>query len=83
MAWNPVTAVTAGLSGLLVAHAALALLTGAPPMEPGFRYGINLAALDDTVFQRFPRRPDCPACGESSPAGHGGGDTTSTAGAGR
>ncbi|MCX4744601.1 TOMM precursor leader peptide-binding protein [Kitasatospora sp. NBC_01287] len=63
MPWNPVTAVTAGLSGLLIAHAALALVTGAPPMEPGFRYGINLAALDDTVRQRFPRRPDCPACG--------------------
>jgi molybdopterin/thiamine biosynthesis adenylyltransferase len=81
MAWNPVTAVTAGLSGLLVAHAALALLTGAPPMEPGFRYGLNLAALDDTVLQRFPRRLDCPACGESSTAGHGGGDGGPTAGA--
>lgn len=63
MPWNPVMAVTAGLSGLLVAHGAIALLTGAPPMEPGLRFGINLAALDDTVLQRFPRRGDCLACG--------------------
>ncbi|MGW5355551.1 HesA/MoeB/ThiF family protein [Streptomyces sp. NPDC004031] len=63
MPWNPVTAVTAGLSGLLIAHAATALLTGAPPMEPGFRYGINLAALEEPDVERHPRRPDCPACG--------------------
>jgi molybdopterin/thiamine biosynthesis adenylyltransferase len=67
MPWNPASAVTATLSGTLVAHAALALLTGVPPMEPGFRYGINLMALGDPVLQRHPRRPDCPACG--SPAG--------------
>lgn len=71
MPWNPVTAVTAGLSGLLIAHAALALLTGAPPMPAGFRYGVNLAALEDPDVQRFPRRPDCPACG-TPPAGDAG-----------
>ena len=63
MPWNPANAVTAGLSGTLVAHAALALLTGVPPMRPGFRYGINLMALQDPVLQRHPRRPNCPACG--------------------
>lgn len=63
MPWNPASAVTAGLSGTLVAHAALALLSGVPPMEPGFRYGVNLMALGDPVLQRHPRRPDCPACG--------------------
>ncbi|NUS17786.1 MAG: ThiF family adenylyltransferase [Streptomyces sp.] len=70
MPWNPVTAVTAGLSGLLIAHAATALLTGAPPMEPGFRYGINLAALEDPDVERFPRRPDCPACGTGARDAH-------------
>ena len=63
MPWNPASAVTATLSGTLVAHAALALLTGVPPMEPGFRYGLNLMALGDPVLQRHPRRATCPACG--------------------
>lgn len=67
MPWNPASAVTATLSGTLVAHAALALLTGVPPMRPGFRYGINLMALQDPVMQRHPRRPDCPACGATYP----------------
>lgn len=65
MPWNPVNAVTAGLSGNLLAHAALALLTGAPPMEPGFRMGFNLMAPGDPMLDRFDRRPDCPACGAS------------------
>ncbi|WP_405585343.1 HesA/MoeB/ThiF family protein [Streptomyces sp. NBC_01190] len=68
MPWNPASAVTAALSGSLVAHAALSLLTGVPPMEPGFRYGVNLMSLGDPVLQRHPRRPDCPACGPSRPA---------------
>lgn len=68
-AWNPASAVTAGLSGLLVAHAAIALLTGAPPTRPGFRHGINLAALDDTVLLRHPRKPGCPDCGRSAAPG--------------
>ena len=63
MPWNPASAVTAELSGTLVAHAALALLTGVPPMQPGFRYGVNLMSLGDPVLQRHPRLPTCPACG--------------------
>jgi hypothetical protein len=63
MPWNPASAVTATLSGTLVAHAALALLTGVPPMEPGFRYGVNLMTPGDPVLQRHARRADCPACG--------------------
>ncbi|MFD8214846.1 ThiF family adenylyltransferase [Streptomyces sp. NPDC059697] len=66
--WNPATAVTAGLSGGLLAHAALALLTGVPALDPGFRFGMNLMLPGDPVLQRFPRRPDCPACGDR-PAG--------------
>lgn len=63
MPWNPATAVTAGLSGALLAHAAVALLTGVPALEPGFRFGVNLMVPGDPVLERFPRRPDCPACG--------------------
>ncbi|WP_407566592.1 HesA/MoeB/ThiF family protein [Streptomyces sp. 184] len=61
--WNPASAVTAGLSGALVAYGALALLTGVPPLEPGFRFGFNLMVPGDEVTLRLPRRPDCPACG--------------------
>ncbi|MFG1810678.1 HesA/MoeB/ThiF family protein [Streptomyces sp. NPDC049040] len=81
MPWNPVTAVTAGLSGLLIAHAATALLTGAPPMEPGFRFGVNLAALGDPGLERHPRRPDCPACGEAAMAAHSAADAIPGGGA--
>ncbi|ONK11485.1 ThiF family adenylyltransferase [Streptomyces sp. MP131-18] len=63
MAWNPVNAVTAGVAGSLMAHAVLTLLTGIPPTEPGFRFGVNLMALDDATYTRDPARPDCPACG--------------------
>lgn len=63
MSWNPVNAVTAGLSGSLLAHVALALLTGVPPMQPGFRLGFNLMKPEDSVLDRFGRRTDCPACG--------------------
>ncbi|WP_394813822.1 HesA/MoeB/ThiF family protein [Streptomyces litchfieldiae] len=63
MPWNPVNAVTAGVAGSLMAHAALALLTGIPPTEPGFRFGLNLMALDDVTYSRFPPRADCPVCG--------------------
>lgn len=65
MPWNPANAVTAGLSGSLLAHAALALLTGVPAIEPGFRFGVNLMVLGDPFLERFPQRPDCPACGQS------------------
>ncbi|MFC8432530.1 HesA/MoeB/ThiF family protein [Streptomyces sp. NPDC057253] len=64
MPWNPANAVTAGLSGALLAHAALALLTGVPALEPGFRFGTNLMLPGDPVHQRTPRLLDCPACGE-------------------
>ncbi|MEU0944009.1 ThiF family adenylyltransferase [Streptomyces canus] len=64
MPWNPASAVTAGLSGVLLAHAALALLTGIPALEPGFRFGVNLMLPGDPVHQRTPRHLDCPACGE-------------------
>lgn len=61
--WNPVNAVTAGLSGGLVAHGALSLLTGIPPLEPGFRFSVNLMAPGEEVTLRLGRRSNCPACG--------------------
>ncbi|MGA5209128.1 HesA/MoeB/ThiF family protein [Streptomyces pseudogriseolus] len=63
MPWNPVNAVTAGLSGSLLAHAALILLCGIPPVAPGCRFGLNLMMPGDPVMQRTERRDDCPACG--------------------
>ncbi|MFI6288459.1 HesA/MoeB/ThiF family protein [Streptomyces sp. NPDC051018] len=65
MPWNPADAVTAGLSGSLMAHAALALLTGAPPFEPGCRIGVNLMVPGEPITARSARRPDCPACGDA------------------
>ncbi|NEB01812.1 ThiF family adenylyltransferase [Streptomyces sp. SID13726] len=64
MPWNPASAVTAGLSGALLAHTALALLTGVPALEPGFRFGVNLMLPGDQVHHRAPRLLDCPACGD-------------------
>lgn len=61
--WNPVNAVTAGLSASLVAFGALALLTGVPRLAPGIRFGINLMVPGDDLLIRLPRRPGCPACG--------------------
>ncbi|MET7568217.1 ThiF family adenylyltransferase [Streptomyces sp. NPDC005492] len=62
MPWNPANAVTAGLSGGLLAHAAIALLCGVPPVDPGCRYGLNLMVPGDAIMQRSGRRADCPAC---------------------
>lgn len=63
MPWNPANAVTAGLSGGLLAHAALMLLCGVPRIEPGCRFGLNLMLPGDPIEQRAERHPDCPACG--------------------
>ncbi|MDQ0992837.1 ThiF family adenylyltransferase [Streptomyces sp. V3I7] len=68
MPWNPVNAVTASLSGSLLAHAAIALLCGVPPIDPGCRFGVNLMLPGDPVMERSERRTDCPACqGEPAP----------------
>ncbi|MGW3142393.1 HesA/MoeB/ThiF family protein [Streptomyces sp. NPDC001139] len=63
MPWNPVNAVTASLSGGLLAHAAIMLLCGIPPVEPGCRFGLNLMVPGEAITQRAERRADCPACG--------------------
>jgi molybdopterin/thiamine biosynthesis adenylyltransferase len=64
--WGPVNAVSSGLSGTLLAHAALSVLTGAPPIEPGVRFGVNLVLPGEAVLERFPRLKGCPSCGDST-----------------
>lgn len=63
---HPVTAVTAGISGQLKAHWAIALLTGAAPAAPGTAWGLNLMAPDAPPVVTYPRQPDCPACGDGA-----------------
>ncbi|GAA1937209.1 HesA/MoeB/ThiF family protein [Kitasatospora viridis] len=58
------TAVSAGLGGLMVAHAVLAHLTGAPDFGAhGFQFGINLMAPEQQLYLAGERHPDCPLCG--------------------
>lgn len=56
----PANAVTAGVAGNLVAHAAASLITGAPALRVNCSYGLNLAQLDD-AFVIGPDEPD-PTC---------------------
>jgi molybdopterin/thiamine biosynthesis adenylyltransferase len=59
---HPATAVSAGLSGQLVAYLAMALLTRTSQITPGTAYGFNLMVPGDLVVVEHPRRSDCPAC---------------------
>jgi molybdopterin/thiamine biosynthesis adenylyltransferase len=59
---HPSAAVPAGLSGQLVAHLAMALLTRTSPVTPGTVYGVNLMLLGEPVVIEHPRRSGCPAC---------------------
>jgi hypothetical protein len=54
--------VSAGLSGQLAAHLAMALLTRSSQITPGAVYGLNLMVPGDLVVVEHPRRGDCPAC---------------------
>jgi bacteriocin biosynthesis cyclodehydratase domain-containing protein len=63
---NAVGAPSAGISGYLAAHCAIALLTGVPPAPVGRIHAVNLVALDSTFVIDDPRRPDCPACGPTA-----------------
>ena len=53
----------AGISGQLIAHEVVTLLTGIGATPPGYVRGVNLIAPDQHVFVRHPARPDCPLCG--------------------
>ncbi|UIX31003.1 HesA/MoeB/ThiF family protein [Streptomyces sp. GQFP] len=66
--WHPdlggagVLAPAAGISGQLIAHEVIALLTGTNRSAPGFVRGLNLIAPDQLVDVRHPARPDCRLC---------------------
>jgi molybdopterin-synthase adenylyltransferase len=71
--WSPPTAeahhdaanaVTAGMAGLLIAHAAMSTITGTPELPVNCQYTVNLVTLDDIrrIGPTEPR-PDCPTCG--------------------
>jgi molybdopterin/thiamine biosynthesis adenylyltransferase len=61
---HPVIAVTAVISGQLMAHWAIGLLTGAVAVRPGTAWGVNLMSPEDpTVTAAAPPQEDCPACG--------------------
>ncbi len=56
------TATSAGVVGMLLAHAVLAHLTGAPDFGSNFAYGLNLAAPQELVHLAPERHPRCPLC---------------------
>ncbi|MEW9530280.1 ThiF family adenylyltransferase [Microbispora sp. NPDC049125] len=58
-----VVAASAGISGNLVAHAVVSLITGVPEPAVGTLVGLNLIAPDHHVLVRHPPRPGCPVCG--------------------
>jgi molybdopterin-synthase adenylyltransferase len=62
---NAVAAPSAGISGYLAAHYAMAVITGVPAAPAGRMYAVNLVALDAPYMIDDLRRSDCPACGES------------------
>ncbi|MBO0885238.1 MAG: ThiF family adenylyltransferase, partial [Mycobacterium sp.] len=60
---NPVIAPVAMMSGLFMAHMALAWITQSMPVAPGQLRGVDLLADADLVTD-YHHYPDCPACGE-------------------
>jgi molybdopterin/thiamine biosynthesis adenylyltransferase len=60
---HPATATSVGITGHLVAYAAMALITGAPDLPVGCVYGYNLVVPGHRKMSTYPRRLDCPACG--------------------
>jgi molybdopterin-synthase adenylyltransferase len=61
---HAVNAVTAGVTGQLVAHAAMSLITGAPAVQTNCQFRFNLVTLQD-IAVLGPRAPSprCPSCG--------------------
>ncbi|WP_282701834.1 ThiF family adenylyltransferase [Streptomyces sp. CC219B] len=68
--WHPeiggpgVLAPAAAISGALITHEAVSLLTGINRAAPGYVRGINLIAPDHLVHVRHPARSGCPVCGQ-------------------
>lgn len=61
--WHPANAVSAGITGMFMAYFALAALTGAPPVSPGFWHEVNLAHSGESSVIRFDARDGCETCG--------------------
>ncbi|MFI5960300.1 HesA/MoeB/ThiF family protein [Cryptosporangium sp. NPDC051539] len=61
---NAVCAPTAGLSGHLAAHLAIAVASRVLPVRSGQTYGLNVLAPDQHFVLSPDRRADCPACGD-------------------
>ncbi|GAA3197842.1 HesA/MoeB/ThiF family protein [Nonomuraea roseoviolacea] len=61
-AWPGVTGASAGLSGHLVAHDVLALVSGVMSTPPGYFHGVMLLDPDGHVYARHPSRPGCDIC---------------------
>jgi molybdopterin-synthase adenylyltransferase len=60
---NAAIAVSAGITGLLAAHAAMCLITGAPALRVNCQYRYNLATLQETaVLGPETPSPQCPSC---------------------
>ena len=74
---NAVCAPSSALCGSLAAWATIGLITGIADVVPGRIHGINLVAPATPYVVDDPRRADCPACSNPSPAG-----TTATGGGG-
>ncbi|NUR84898.1 MAG: ThiF family adenylyltransferase [Nonomuraea sp.] len=62
LGWPGVLPTTAALSGQLIAHAVISLITGLPWGRPGYVRGLNAVAPDHHVHTRHPPRPGCPNC---------------------
>jgi molybdopterin/thiamine biosynthesis adenylyltransferase len=61
---HAVNAVSAGITGLLAAHAVMSLITGAPALRVNCQYRYNLATLlEAAVLGPEAPSPRCPFCG--------------------
>ncbi|MEC3979888.1 ThiF family adenylyltransferase [Amycolatopsis sp. H20-H5] len=64
---HPANAISAGIAGHRVAHAAMSLITGVPPLPANQEYGTSLVTFaDSVVLGPSAPRPDCPACGSEA-----------------
>ena len=61
-AWPGVTGASAGLSGQLVAHDVLSLITETMPAPPGYFHGVALLDPNGHVYAHNPSLPDCEIC---------------------
>ncbi|TDD43827.1 HesA/MoeB/ThiF family protein [Nonomuraea terrae] len=61
-AWPGVTGASAGISGQLVAHDVVALITGLMVTPPGYFHGLTLLDPDEHVYAHYPSRADCEFC---------------------